>query len=52
MKTLEIFKKNISDIEWDSKKEEIINCLTNYEKDLLSNEISEENLINTKKNRL
>lgn len=36
----------------DSKKEEIINCLTNYEKDLLSNEISEENLINTKKNRL
>lgn len=36
----------------NSKNEQIINCLTNYEKDLLFNEISEENLIKIKKNRL
>lgn len=36
----------------NSKNEQIISCLANYEKDLLSNGISEESLIQTKKNRL
>lgn len=36
----------------NSKNEQIISCIANYEKDLLSNKISEESLIQTKKNRL
>lgn len=36
----------------NSNNEQIISCLANYEKDLLSNGIFEESLIQTKKNRL